>query len=45
MSDTGFEGMDELLLSDPERAIGFGALGSSLSIFHHWLLVWCGWGR
>jgi hypothetical protein len=42
VSFPAFEGADELLLSDPERAIGLGALGSSLSIFHQWFLVWCG---
>jgi hypothetical protein len=32
---------DEMLLSDPERAIGFGALSTSLEIFFRWFSSWC----
>jgi hypothetical protein len=32
----------EMLLSDPERAIGFGALGTSLEIFYRWFSLWRG---
>ena len=41
MTSWGGEGLDELLLSDPERAIGLGTPSVSFDVFHRWLSAWC----
>lgn len=32
--------LEEMLLADPERAIGFGGMEASLDIFHRWFSTW-----
>jgi len=34
------ETSDAWLLSDPERAIGFSALGASIDLFQRWFSLW-----
>jgi len=43
MNPYSTDGFDEMSFVDPERAVGFDWLGSSLEIFHGWSRGWFVW--